>query len=115
MNERTKKEIATRFLKFCERFMNIYVKNYELFLIAEKEDCDSIICYYKTEKTIYKFTYERYWGIIYSDIVNLIEKKELINGHKFYEYKRDKAKDLVSNYITGLKTWEEKYQEFINE
>lgn len=115
MEERTKKEIAERFIKFCDRFMNLYIKNYEHFLTAEIKDSDSIIRCYKTETTIYKFTYERYWGIIYSDKVYLIEKNELINGHKFYEYKRGKGKSLVSDYTAGKKTWEEKYKEIIKE
>lgn len=115
MEERTIKEIAKRFINFCDRLMKIYVKNYELFLIAEKKENNYLIAYYKTETTIYQFSYDWEWEIFYSEKVYLTEKKELINGHKIYDYMRERGKNFFSNYISGLKTWEEKYQEIIKE
>lgn len=115
MKKRTKKRIAKRFIKFCERFMNLYVKNYELSLTAEIKFYDSFIAYYKTETTIYKFSYSWKWKRLHLVKIDLIEKYKLINGHKFYEYKTEWINRIYSNYIAGLKTWEEKYQEIINE
>lgn len=106
MEERTKKEIAERFIKFCERFMNLYVKNYELIQFTEICDLNLIAAYYKTEMAIYTFVYDFDWYFLDLEKSNMIVTNELINGHKLFKLYNFKKRKFQSYYIAGLKTWE---------
>lgn len=115
MEEKTKKEIAKRFIDFCERFMKLYKKNYE-YSICNYEDIACILrMAFITNNNIYKFWYDDDDKIICLAIYKPKSKFEEIKDHKIFDYYYEKKFEKHSNYIAGQKTWEEKYQEIINE
>lgn len=106
MEEKEKKEVAKRFLNFCERYMNLFVKNYELIQLAEISDVNFIVAFFKTEKATYKFIYGFYYYFLVLEKRNFIVTNELINGRELFRFYNFKRRTIHSNYISNTKMWD---------
>lgn len=103
MDKKEKIEVAKRFLNFCERYMNLFVKNYELFQFAEITEVNFIVAFFKTEMATYKFIYGLDHYCLVLEKRNFIVTTELINGRELFKFYNFKRRTIISNYISNTK------------